>query len=68
MRIGIRLHDTKPGTLKERLAFARAQGFTCAHVALSKVLADFAMADAPVKLTEEYAARILRIYWQQVPT
>ena len=58
MRIGIRLHDTKPGTLKERLAFARAQGFSCAHVALSKVLEDFAMADAPVRLTEEYAARV----------
>ena len=55
MNIGIRLHDTAPGTLKERLAFARAQGFSCAHVALSKVLDDFAMEEAPRKLTEEYA-------------
>ena len=36
MNIGIRLHDTAPGTLKERLGFARAQGFSCAHVALRK--------------------------------
>ena len=58
MNIGIRLHDTAPGTLKERLAFARAQGFSCAHVALSKVLDDFAMEDAPRKLTGDYALRV----------
>ena len=58
MNIGIRLHDTEPGSLKERLAFARAQGFSCAHVALSKVLDDFAMEDAPEKLTDEYALRV----------
>ena len=58
MNIGIRLHDTKPGTLEERLAFAKAQGFSCAHVALSKVLDDFSMEEAPVKLTGEYAARV----------
>ena len=58
MNIGIRLHDTVPGTLKERLAFARAQGFSCAHVALSKVLDDFSMEEAPEKLTEEYALRV----------
>ncbi len=56
MNIGIRLHDTLPGNLKERLAFAKAQGFTCAHVALSKVLSDFSMEEAPEKLTAEYAA------------
>ena len=58
MNIGIRLHDTKPGILKERLAFAKAQGFTCAHVALSKVLDDFSMEEAPRKLTEEYARSV----------
>ena len=58
MNIGIRLHDTAFGTLKERLAFARAQGFSCAHVALSKVLDDFSMEEAPEKLTEEYALRV----------
>ena len=58
MNIGIRLHDTKPGSLKERLAFAKAQGFTCAHVALSKVLDDFSMEKAPEKLTAEYARSV----------
>ena len=62
MNIGIRLHDTAPGTLKERLAFARAQGFSCAHVALSKVLDDFAMEEAPEKLTEEYALHVRKIF------
>lgn len=60
MNIGIRLHDTKPGTLEERLAFAKAQGFSCAHVALSKVLDDFSMEEAPEKLTEEYARSVRR--------
>ncbi|MCE5343056.1 MAG: sugar phosphate isomerase/epimerase [Eubacteriales bacterium] len=36
MNIGIRLHDTAPGTLQQRAAVASAQGFTCAHVALYK--------------------------------
>ena len=58
MNIGIRLHDTASGSLKERLAFARAQGFSCAHVALSKVLDDFSMEEAPEKLTDEYAFRV----------
>ncbi|MBR2822640.1 MAG: sugar phosphate isomerase/epimerase [Clostridia bacterium] len=58
MNIGIRLHDMAPGSLKERLAAARAQGFSCAHVALSKVLDDFSMKDAPEKLTEEFALRV----------
>ena len=62
MNIGIRLHDTKPGNLKERLAYARAQGFSCAHVALSKVLDDFAMEEAPEKLTEEYALRVRKTF------
>ena len=58
MNIGIRLHDTRPGNLAERLAFAKAQGFSCAHVALSKVLDDFSMAEAPEKLTREYALQV----------
>lgn len=58
MNIGIRLHDTRPGTLAQRLAFAKAQGFSCAHVALSKVLDDFSMAEAPAKLTRDYALQV----------
>ncbi len=58
MNIGIRLHDTAPGTLEQRLGFARAQGFSCAHLALSKVLPDFRMQDAPRLLNSDLAARV----------
>ncbi len=58
MNLGIRLHDTLPGTLKERLLFAKAQGFSCAHLALSKAVEGFSMAEAPERLTEDFAARV----------
>ena len=58
MNIGLRLHDAAPGTFEEKLGFARAQGFSCIHLALSKVLSDFAMGDAPKLLTDELAARV----------
>lgn len=37
MQIGIRFHDLASGTLEERAAFAKEQGFTCTHLALSKI-------------------------------
>lgn len=58
MNIGIRLHDTAPGTLEQRLGFASAQGFSCAHLALSKVLDGFGMGDAPALLNDELADRV----------
>lgn len=58
MNIGIRLHDTLPGTLAERLGYAKRQGFTCAHLAMSKAVPGFAMNDAPRLLTEELAASV----------
>lgn len=59
MKIGIRLHDTVSGTLEERLAFVKKQGFECAHLALSKTLPDFSMGDAPLKLSRpEMAAAV----------
>ena len=58
MNIGIRLHDTAPGTLGQRLGFARSQGFSCVHLALSKVLPDFKMADAPAKLDASMAEQV----------
>lgn len=65
MNIGIRLHDTAAGTLAQRLAFARAQGFSCAHLALSKAIQGFSMADAPSLLTEELAAGVSRDFADQ---
>ena len=60
MKIGIRLHDTLPGTLGERLDFARAQGFSCAHLALSKAVPGFQMSDAPERLEEAFATQVRR--------
>lgn len=38
LNLGIRLHDTIQGSLAERAESARIQGFSCAHLALSKTL------------------------------
>ena len=58
MNIGIRLHDTKPGTLRERLEYAAEQGFTCVQLAMSKAVPDFRMDRAPELLTEELAKEV----------
>ena len=58
MNIGIRLHDTRPCTLFERLSSAKEQGLSCAHIAMSKVTDDFDMMDAPRLLTPERAAAV----------
>ncbi len=60
MNIGIRLHDTAGTTLEQRLDNARAQGFTCVHLAMQKAVPGFAMADAPALLTEELAGEVRR--------
>ena len=62
LNIGIRLHDTAPGTLSQRLAFAKAQGFSCAHLAMSKAIDGFSMQDAPKLLTEELAAEVRQAF------
>lgn len=41
MQIGIRLHDTVALRLEERLSYVKKQGFTCGHLALSKVIKEF---------------------------
>ena len=58
MNIGIRLHDTAGTNLAEHLAAAREQGFTCVHIAMSKVIPGFMMSDAPALLTDELAAQV----------
>ena len=62
MNIGIRLHDTAPGSLEERLGFAKAQGFSCAHLALSKVIPGFSMDDATARLDGDMAAEVKRAF------
>lgn len=46
MQIGIRLHDTKKLPLEERLQNVHEQGFTCGHLALSKVIDEYSVANA----------------------
>ena len=58
MNIGIRLHDTAGSNLEEHLAAAAAQGFTCVHIAMSKVIPGFKMSDAPALLTQELAEEV----------
>ena len=58
MNIGIRLHDTLPGTLRERLAYAAEQGFSCVQLAMGKAVPGFRMEDAPRLLTKELAAEV----------
>jgi sugar phosphate isomerase/epimerase len=41
MQLGIRLHDVKTLLLRERLEIVKDQGFSCVHVALSKVISEF---------------------------
>ena len=65
MNIGIRLHDTAPGTLNERLGFARKQGFTCAHLALSKTVQGFDMQSAPALLTDAMADEVKGMFAAQ---
>ncbi|MCD7724213.1 MAG: sugar phosphate isomerase/epimerase [Clostridiales bacterium] len=61
MNIGIRLHDTINGTLEERLAFVKKQGFTCAHIALTKL----GLPGEAAALTPGYAAWLRRIFEKQ---
>ena len=46
MQLGIRLHDVAGATLEEKLANAKAQGFACGHVALSKVISQYSVVDS----------------------
>ena len=58
MNIGIRLHDTRPGTLRERLGFAAEQGFSCVQLAMGKAVPGFRMAEAPSLLTDDLADEV----------
>lgn len=68
MNIGIRLHDTAGTNLAEHLAAAKAQGFTCVHIAMSKVIPGFKMADAPTLLTDELADEVRALLEQNGQT
>lgn len=60
MQIGIRLHDTKDLPLPERLDEVNRQGFSCVHLALSKVIRENSV--APEALTPGYAMYLKRLF------
>ena len=60
MQLGIRLHDVKKAPIEERVAIAREQGFACAHVALSKLISEYATDDGA--LTPGFACYLKRVF------
>lgn len=60
MQLGIRLHDIKKAPLEERLAIAREQGFSCGHLALSKVIDSYPVDDGA--LTPGYALYLKQMF------
>ena len=60
LQLGIRLHDMRPGSLAERAAWARGQGFSCVHLALEKSIPDFKM--SPGKLTAGFGKHIRALF------
>lgn len=60
MQFGIRLHDAVQAPIEERLKIVKEQGFTCAHVALSKVISENSV--APEALTPGYAMYLKRMF------
>ena len=59
MQIGIRFHDTAKLPFEERLQVIHEQGFTCSHIALSKIEGFTAAAEA---LTPGYAMYLKRAF------
>jgi sugar phosphate isomerase/epimerase len=59
IQLGIRLHDTAELPFEERLETVRAQGFSCVHLALSKVSG---LPSAPETLTPGYAMALRHLF------
>ncbi len=60
MQLGMRLHDTLPLSLEERLGIIKEQGFTCAHVALTKVIGEHPITDD--SLTPDFAMYLTKLF------
>ncbi len=60
MQLGIRLHDMEKAPLEKRLQIAREQGFRCGHLALSKVISEYSVADSA--LTPGFACYLKHIF------
>ena len=60
MQLGIRIHDIEKTTLENRLKIAHEQGFSCGHLALSKVISEYPVNDGA--LTPGLAMYLKRIF------
>ncbi len=60
MNIGIRLHDTAPGTFEERIKRVKEDGFNCGHLALYKMLKEYPCDNSA--LTPGYAMYIKNVF------
>lgn len=60
MQLGIRLHDIEKAPLEKRLQIAKAQGFRCGHLALSKVISEYSVADGA--LTPGFACYLKNLF------
>ena len=60
MQLGIRLHDIEKAPLEKRLQIANEQGFRCGHLALSKVISEYSVADSA--LTPGFACYLKKLF------
>lgn len=60
MQLGIRLHDIEKAPLERRLQIAHKQGFRCGHLALSKVISEYSVADSA--LTPGFACYLKNLF------
>jgi len=60
MQLGIRLHDAKALPLEQRLEEVKKQGFSCAHLALGKVIKEHSVKDEA--LTPGFAMYLRRLF------
>lgn len=60
MQLGIRLHDIEKAPLEKRLQIANEQGFCCGHLALSKVISEYSVADSA--LTPGFACYLKNLF------
>lgn len=60
LQFGLRLHDAEPLPIEQLLPVVRQKGFTCAHLALSKVMKESPC--TPSALTPGYAAYLRHLF------
>ena len=60
IQLGLRLHDAEKLPVEELLPLVRQKGFTCAHLALSKLFKDLPC--TPAALTPGYANHLKHVF------